>query len=164
MCEQAQYRSYRERLFADPDLSFEAYLASGKHGDSDLFRDAERSISNLRRQVAALRRKLGQSWQPKLLVKEYATAPGCFMLRVDDSVLVEQYHYGKVVPDDQKDAPAILGKDMPLIEYQGVGSALYDPIELRNPVILLNDHYEFAFARAKEITIWDSGSGNGNAG
>ena len=33
MCEQAQYRSYRERLFADPHLGFEAYLASGEHGD-----------------------------------------------------------------------------------------------------------------------------------
>jgi hypothetical protein len=162
-CEQAQYRSYRERLFADEALSFEAYLASGEHSDSDLFRDTERSISNLRAQLAALQRKQAKSWRPQLLVRQYATAPGCFMLRVDDSVLVEQYHYGKVVPDDQRDAPAILGKDMPLIEYQRIGSALYEPVELRNPVSLLSDHFEFAFARAAEVVIWGR-SGNGDAG
>lgn len=161
--EQAKYRSYRERLFADPDLRFETYLESGQHGESDLFRDTERSISNLRTQVTALRRKNATIGRSNLLVRQYATAPGCFMLRVDDSVLVEQYHYGKVVPEGQKDAPAILGKDMPLIEYQRVGSALYDPIELRNPVSLLSDHFEFAFARAAEITIWDNG-GSGHAG
>lgn len=151
--EQAKYRSYREQLFANPDLSFEDYLASGQHGESDLFRDTERSISNLRKQVAALRQNNPEIGRSNLLVRKYATAPGCFMLRVDNSVLVEQYQYGKVVPEGQKHAPAILGKDMPLIEYQRTGAPLYDPIELRNPVSLLSDHFEFAFTRAAEVPI-----------
>jgi len=153
-CQQAKYRSYRERLFADQDLSFEAYLESGLHGQSDLFRDTARSISNLRTQMSALRRKRGEDWQPQLQVKAYDTSPGCFMLRVDDRVLVEQYHYGKVVPEDQGDAPAILGKDMPLIEYRQEGSPLYKAIELRNPFRLLNNHFQFAFDRASDVDIW----------
>jgi hypothetical protein len=123
---------------------------------SDLFRDTERSIENLRGQVTALRRKLGDAWQPRLRVRKYATAPGCFMLRVDDTVLAEQYHYGKVVPAGQE-APSILGKDMPLVEYRPLGSPIYPPVELRNPFSLLRDHFEFAFARGLEVNVLRSG-------
>jgi hypothetical protein len=154
--EQAKWRSYRERLFTSQSLTFESYLASGLHKQSDLFTDTARSVSNLRDQMKALRTKKGANWQPQFQVREYGTAPGCFMLRVDGTVLVEQYHYGKVVPDDQRDAPAILGKDMPLIEYQQSTSPLYDPIELRSPYSLLNDHFEFAFAKATEVNIWET--------
>ncbi len=73
------------------------------------------------------------------------------MLRVDDTVLAEQYHYGKVVPRGQREAPAILGKDMPLIEYRQTGSSLYDPINLRSPFELLNNHFEFTFANAEIV-------------
>ncbi len=153
-CEQAKYRSYREWLFSGPGLSLEEYLSSGQHDQSDLYRDTERSIANLRKQLAAIRSThKGEDWNPNVRVSKYKTAPACFMLRVDDTVLVEQYHYGKVVPEGQGEAPAILGKDMPLMEYGLSGSPLYDPISLRSPFALLNNHFEFAFDNAEVVPL-----------
>lgn len=85
---------------------------------------------------------------PKLTVGLYASAPACFVLRIDDRVLVEQYHYGKIVPEE---TPAILGKDMPLFEYWASTPELYksksDP--LRMPFGLLVDHFEYALAQSR---------------
>lgn len=155
-CEQAKYRSYRERLFSGPGLSLDEYLSSGQHSQADLYRDTERSVVNLRRQLTAIRTRKNRGWQPNVAIRRYATAPACFMLRVDDRVLVEQYHYGKVVPEGQSEAPAILGKDMPLVEYRQSGSTLYDPIALRSPFALLNNHFEFAFDNAQVVPLDDT--------
>lgn len=157
-CEQAKYRSYRERLFSGPELSFKEYLRSSQHNQSDLYRDTERSISNLRTQLKAVRARKNEGWESTVRVSKYKTGAACFMLRVDDTVLVEQYHYGKVVPEGQGQAPAILGKDMPLVEYTRTGSPLYDPIDLRSPFGLLNNHFEFSFENAAVVPLDDTTS------
>lgn len=151
--EQAKYRSYREYLFAGSEYSLKDYLDSEKHQQSDLHSDTDRSITNIQAQVSSIRNKKGKNWEPKILVRRYKTAPACFMLRVDDKVLVEQYHYGKVFPKGQGEAPAILGKDMPLVEYRESGEGLYDEIKLRSPFALLNDHFEFAFKYARDVPL-----------
>ena len=87
----------------------------------------------------------------------YSSAPACFMLMVDDSVLVEQYHYGKILPQgDQGDFPVILGKDMPLLEYTRTPSDLFDTDPfgidpLRNPYKLLENHFAFIFEKCARL-------------
>jgi hypothetical protein len=154
--EQAKYRSYRERLFVSTEQSFDSYLQSGEHEKSDLYHDTKRTIEFIRDMVNDVRRTKtagSASWSPRLEVGLYASAPACFVLRVDDRVLVEQYHYGKVV----RHTRAVLGKDMPLFEYAEAPSSLYqdgsDP--LRRPFRLLVDHFEYALAQSRRVDIGD---------
>jgi hypothetical protein len=76
-------------------------------------------------------------------------------LRVDDRVLVEQYHYGKSTHTDQPQINvAILGKEMPVFEFTSVTDDLFDDspeIQERKPFRLLEDHFRFAFANSKDV-------------
>jgi hypothetical protein len=162
-CEQAFYRTYREQAY--PGLSFEEYRKEpARHKASALYRDTMLSISKIREIVRDCRAK-DPKWQPNIELKLYRSAPTCFMLRVDDTVLVEQYHYGKV--EDPKHTPGTsLGKDMPLFEFAREPAEIYkldpddpnpwwlDPIRnrerlgLRYPFALLENHFDFAFDEA----------------
>lgn len=145
--EQAKYRSFREYLFEDPNMSFEEYLLEPKlHSKMQLKSDTQKTIRHIR---SAYGSKPMQNFE----VKAYNSAPNCFMLIVDDSLLIEQYHYGKKVPADYVSKfPIILGKDSPLIEYindENVESAarLYKSNALRNPFNLMLDHFDFVFGK-----------------
>ena len=150
--EQAEYRSYREDLIVAPDQSFDEYLKSGEHKQSDLYHDTRRTLDNIQNMITNIRRKKDNDWQPKLKVKLYGSSPSCFILRIDDKVLVEQYHYGKIAMHTR----AILGKDMPLIEYCKLPHKLYadqsDP--LRRPFDLLIDHFDFVLSRSQPMEEW----------
>lgn len=149
---QAEYRSYREHLIIAPGLSFDNYLKSGEHERSDLYHDTRRTIENIKHMVDDISRRNGKNWQPKLTVKLYKSSPACFILIIDDNVLVEQYHYGKIA----KHTRAILGKDMPLIEYYRMPHKLYkkqsDP--LRRPFDLLVNHYDFVLSQSQPMEEW----------
>jgi hypothetical protein len=149
--EQAQYRSYRERLLVSADQGYEGYMKDGEHKKSELYQDTNRTIQNIRYMVEDIRRRKGSSWAPHLTVGLYASAPACFVLRVDDRLLVEQYHYGKIV----RETRAILGKDMPLVEYCEAPSRLYEDESnpLRRPFGLLADHFEYALAQARKLKL-----------
>jgi len=150
--EQAKYRSYRERLFAPPAPGYDDYIRDGGHEDSDLYHDTRRTIDNIQQMVSDVGRTKDANWAPKLKVGLYQSAPACFVLRIDDRVLVEQYHYGKVAAPKTR---AILGKDMPLIEYAEETSRLYvvesDP--LRRPFALLVDHLTYALSHARILEV-----------
>lgn len=148
--DQAKYRSFREHLFFSPNQSFEEYLRLEEHGKSELYSDTMKTISNIRQMIVDLKANKVAGWEPRLKLGLYNTAPSCFILRIDDSVFVEQYHYGKIVDGS---AHAILGKDMPLFEYcQTVPNLYADEINpVRIPFDLLADHFMFAFKQARQI-------------
>lgn len=153
VCDQAMYRSFRERLFAAPEQTFEQYkLDPEQHRETDLYQDTRRSTENIRTMVSDITRiKKDSQWNLRLAVKFYESAPSCFMLRVDETVLVEQYHYGNFIPDeDLGHVPVILGKDMPVIEYSALMPSIQDDIQLRSPFKLLKDHFDFVFKHAKQ--------------
>lgn len=158
-CEQAVYRSYRERLFLHRGPGFSDYRSQRKfHVDSDLCRDTHSTLMRIRAHVTALRERGVSPDTLRLHVRLYDSAPACFMLRVDDTVLVEQYHYGKLVPPDQLGrSQAILGKDMPLFEFIKNPSSLYEPVPLKSPFGLLEDHFRFAFEHAIPVDVTVSG-------
>ena len=153
--DQARFRSYRERLFGSPLQAYEDFLQTGDHEKSDLYHDTRRTVDNVNDTIANLRRGKGNTWQPRLTLGLYDTAPGCFVLRVDDSVFVEQYHYGKIA----KETHAILGKDMPLVEYARTPSQICEKVytkesnPLRRPFDLLVDHFGYALAQAKKVEL-----------
>ena len=75
--EQAEYRSYREHLIVAPDQSFDEYLKSGEHKQSDLYHDTRRTLDNIQNMITNIRRKKDNDWQPKLKVK-LSTRPKVF--------------------------------------------------------------------------------------
>jgi hypothetical protein len=153
MSQQAQYRSFREHILktGDQNLSYEGYLADSEmHMQSDLCRNTHDAIQNLRRQVKTVRKSKDGDWKCPILAGEYNSAPAGFILRVDDVVLFEPYHYGKINPTG--DAPT-LGRDMPLFEFHEHDSRLYEEVVGRRPFGLLKDHFEFAFKNAAPVDL-----------
>jgi hypothetical protein len=73
------------------------------------------------------------------------------VLRIDDRVLVEQYHYGKV----PSGTGSILGKDMPLFEYSEFPEPLYedDSDPLRQPFTLIVNHLWYVSERATTVPV-----------
>lgn len=146
-CEQARFRSYREHDFSDHCgvryQSFAEYeQAVDCHAESTLARDTHNTINKIRRSIGG---------EPAKQTRLYSTAPSCFVLIVDDSILVEQYHLGKAVPPEfrleDQGAPPILGKDMALVEYAKRPSELVEIDDARHPLDLLEDHFLFVYER-----------------
>lgn len=137
--EQAKIRSYREHLFKDSKISFYEYKANPKlHINSKLYRETVETITTIRDTIMNINKG-------KFSAKIYDTSPSCFNLIVDDYAMVEQYHFGKIIPDDfSSDEQIILGKDMPLFEYS-IPSNLYESTLVRSPLMLLNNHFDFVF-------------------
>jgi hypothetical protein len=153
--EQAMYRSYRERLFIEEAPSFKKYMSEKDHEKSELYEDTQRTIKHIKQMISriasAKREPVG--WvPPKFAVGLYRSAPACFILRVDDHVLVEQYHYGKIGGEG---ARTILGKDMPLVEYCKAPPHVDEKgsDRVRRPFDLLEDHFQYAFARSTKLFV-----------
>lgn len=138
--EQAIYRSYREFWLENPDntLSLEEFTTQ-KHKNGQLFRDTERTISQFRR-IAPLN-------SPKFHVKLYNTAPYFFLLMTDTSVVVEQYHYGKIELDEEN---KVLGRDMARFEYTAFPQDLHDLDKPLQTYQLLRTHFDFVFNHCSE--------------
>lgn len=149
--EQAKFRSYKERLLSFEDQRYEEFLKEGEHEKSLLYTHTERTIQNIRCMVSDIRKSRGSNWAPRLKLGLYSSAPSCFVLRIDNRILVEQYHYGKLL----KEKRAILGKEMPLMEFCHTPSRLYeeesDPV--RRPFGLLVDHLKYVSLMSRTIDV-----------
>jgi hypothetical protein len=138
--DQAQYWSYREHLFKDPMLTFEQYRREERHKTSQLYHESEDAIATLR----ALSKSAPS--QDIVQAKKYSCSPSCFLLITDHSVLVRPYLYGINVP--KKHIPGTipnLGRNMPHIEHQRTPFKLVEEDRLKDPVSLLEDHFDFVF-------------------
>lgn len=159
-CYQARVRAYRERLFLEPEMDFATYFKNDQaHHESTLYTETTDTIRHIRSMVKILRH--AGIVPDNLRVASYETAPACFMIRIDDSVLVEQYHYGKHLPDNRRNA-LILGKEMPLIEYgESFPSGFAPNPAERMPFNLMIDHFGFCFRNAKPLEL-DQASNKAN--
>ncbi len=141
---QASYRSFREYLLKkdSPEMTFEQFEKVSDRLNDRLHIDTQGSIEQATR-IA----RLSKLFQMKL----YESAPSCFLLRVDDTVLVEQYNYGKLGKDFAVASPS-LGKDMALIEYTRNPKDVYEQESVRQSFDLIADHFDFVFEKcAKPI-------------
>lgn len=152
-CEQAVIRGYREWSFDNAGAPRERYSADGgnAHRRSLLFMDTQSAKSTLERMVRDIAERKPPGWAPRLKAGFYKSAPHCFMLRVDDLVLIEQYHYGKL-PDREHGARVILGKDLPLIEYTKSPASVFEHTK-KLPFALLESHFDFALQEASLFPV-----------
>jgi len=140
-CEQAMYKTYREyaeRVQEQPshELWQEYRENPAVHHRSQLYHNIRESV---RRAT-----ELGEEATPAgFAVRLYDSAPGAYILIVDDHALVEQYHYG-AAPRIHR-SPLELAEEMPLIEYQMGASGLFAPQESFQPFTVLEDHFTFVF-------------------
>jgi hypothetical protein len=164
---QAKYRSFREHQFADhcerQYNRYEDYTSEPEcHRQSTLAQDTRTSI----RHIQAIQHRAAAS---RFELRLYDASPSCFLMIADDHALVEQYHYGKYIPGGSTEppgTPAILGKDMALVEFARTreDDPLIDLAEARSSFDLLLDHFKFVFsACAKPCVSELAGLADGTA-
>jgi len=115
------------------------------------------SVENLRTWAADLKRS-NPTWNYKLQVRMYRSAPVCFMLAADNRILVEPYNYGKIGNKQEgAAAPMVLGSDMPLMEFGSEPVTLYRESydRLRFPYSLYLDHFEYVFKQAAPVSLFE---------
>ncbi len=147
--EQAKYRSYREYLLNNPQMKREDYWSDlGLHERSDLYRDTRRTIERIHTMNSRNNRKID--------FRLYDSAPACFMLLIDDIVLIEQYHYGSMHSHPLTTVNIILGADTALVEYhrpdQKRPNLYADRVEI-DTVGLMEDHFHFVYNQCAETYI-----------
>lgn len=100
-CDQAKFRALREYSFDGVTIEHQQYFSeiNGSHQASTLHRETTAAKSVLEGMVREIASRKPTDWKPKLKAGYYDSAPYAFLLRVDDAVLSEQYHHGKL-PDD----------------------------------------------------------------
>jgi hypothetical protein len=148
--EQAKYRSFREWLITNRDednniKSLADYCGDPtRHQNSDLVRDTNRAIQQFK---SFIRNKSANAQ-----MRKYSSSPAAFILMTDEYVMIEQYHYGKINPEDIA-SPLILGKDMPLVEYSRMTPGIFEGerVVIRDPYRLIEDHFKFAFEHGQPV-------------
>lgn len=144
-CEQAKYRSFREHLIFNADATLENFVDEVRH-NQPLYRDTTQTIENIRHLQEDLKSARSKG---DFSAKVFTSAPEAFVLQTESTVLIEQYHYGKVrlnrERDDNKVLRAmILGTDIPVLEYKVIDNL---PVErqLRDPYRIIRDHMEYVY-------------------
>lgn len=149
-CEQARYRAYREYRLHDPESSctYEQFDKEGRWKTQRLVTDTNESI----KVIQELTEKLKQAGKKNCLeTRLYKSAPEAFILLTDQSVIVEQYHYGNIRTGVQTSGTqALCGKDIPQIEYEKVnpppsGENINVTDKKASPYAILEDHFNFVF-------------------
>ena len=147
--EQALWRAFREELLVNPAQTFQGFTSSNlKH--SHLATHRRETIRRLKELVAI---SLANDQSPSVELRSYSTAPAYFLLRVDDCIFVEQYHYGH--RQDAAGNPEILGTDMPLVEYSKKMTSLFDGEsgDIGPSFDLLVNSFDFVFAHSNPIDL-----------
>ncbi|MEJ2629033.1 MAG: hypothetical protein P8078_10800, partial [bacterium] len=153
-CEQAEIRSFREYMLTNKDAELVNFNKSIKKTQK-LYRDLATSMSNIKLILNDLDRLLNDKGikdiQAKniMKVKFFRSAPEAFLLITDESVLIEQYHYGS------KEGKKILSGGVPLLEYQkcpDLGDYVFDGLSMlkndktmKDPYSLFKDHFKYVF-------------------
>ncbi len=156
--EQARYRSYREYKIRHPgDTGIESYPLEAQ-ASQRLSVDTRQSLEVAGRLVEELGRIGARS---SLSIRKFKSAPEAFLLLTDQSVLVEQYHYGRAQLED--DGRVTLEGEVPVLEYAArrEGTDLDSPYE-KHPYRIFKDHFKFVFEHCSEEVLRFSIKTDGN--
>ncbi len=140
-CEQAKIRAFREYRIRHRDADWSTFSeGTDIWNQVVLYRDVKDSIE--------LALQLSERSRDKDLdVRLYNSGPECFMLLTDEAVLVEQYHYGKIVIESGE---LVLGSEVPLVEYENRSSRTSrfqgERIRPQDDVYeLFRNHFDYVF-------------------
>lgn len=133
--EQANIRSYRELKFNDETISYNEFKSNAELiSEQRLYIDTTSSIRNIK----ILKKELKKhNCDDNLRLKLYRSAPEAFLLITDESLIIEQYHYGKIGVNDEK---IVLGKDVPIFEYKKSKNKVS---KVEDPYRIYRDHFYF---------------------
>jgi len=172
MSDQAKYRSYREYLIQQEQQNAES-VSYTEYLSQELY---EEMFLKLHSEIVqkAIRHLKNVAHSPHFEYRLFDSAPACFLMVVDDHVIVEQYHYGNRVEENDSTSQPVLGKDMPKIEYGPKIPEIFlategESVEAINPVVMdekffeaeshsgslshvLIDHFEYAWETAHTPT------------
>ena len=143
--EQAKIRSFREYLLRNPSAKWENFCERELHKEQILNQHTRESV---RQMVGFLEDLRDRGIQHNISAKKYFSAPESFTLMTDDSVLVEQYHYGKIRPINSASEivqSKILGGDVPVVEYKKPDLEKIQEFPLQNIYRIFEDNFEFVF-------------------
>lgn len=124
LSQQAKYRASKES-----NHPYKEYTLA-IHKEHRLYNDTTDSIREINRLA-----KLGYPIKGRV----YSSAPSCFLFITDESVFVEQYHYGQT-EEAKKVKEIVLSRVVPVIEYSK-DSIVYS---------LMKDHFDYVW---KECSI-----------
>jgi len=139
-CEEARYRSFREYRILHKQATLAEFTETIQKNER-LYSDTVASIQFIKKQ-----RKLHDL--NNLNARLYFSAAEAFCLLTDESVIVEQYHYGTISPDPYESS---LGGDVPVIEYKNFTPEdedihlLTGRDKVKDPYLLFKDHFNFVF-------------------
>ncbi len=137
--EQGEIRSFREYLINNPTGRSEDFVDDARKRQR-LYKDTMDSIEFIEENLV----EFSQNKKSNFQVRLFKSAPEAFILITDESVLVEQYHYGKI-DKDIEGMKKILGGDFPIFEYHKTTNG--EEEETFAPYKILKDHFEFVFNR-----------------
>ncbi|MFZ5909320.1 MAG: hypothetical protein ACOYYU_04830 [Chloroflexota bacterium] len=144
-CEQAKIRSFREYLLKHSNANWHDFCNKEIYKGETLYVHAKESMENISDLLEELSTK---KISYDMGAKKFISAPEGFMLLTDQSVLVEQYHYGKIRISKQNDETIrgkILWGDVPALEYGWSDSQIFWELPFRNLCLLFEDHFEFVY-------------------
>ena len=156
LCEEAKLRMFRERDLDPGDAEppkeftnhdgfrkeFEKFKEDSKVIESmTLFKDVTDTLTRARDNERRFKKRQSLPSTDKLLaIRQFEHFPACFMCLVDDTVFVEQYHYGEGQQGE-------LGKDMPILEFNKNDTSNKEKL----PYELLESHFEFIWKISREV-------------
>jgi len=148
-------------LILDPDCgqavtkSFQEHVSTSRHSDvveswrqyrEDPAIHRRSQLYNMIRESIRRAMEIGAHADPaRYQVRLYDSAPGSYLLLVDDRVLVEQYHYGE--ESRRHRSPLELAEEMPLVEYEMTPSDLFRNDAKARPFSVLENHFNFIFSQ-----------------
>ena len=144
--DQAKTRSFREFQIDRPGASWESFN-DDERKKQRLYRDTGESIQHIKmlmQEIDAI--KAGAKFEARL----FSSAPEAFIMLTDNSVLIEQYHYGKIRPLNSESMMLgrILAGDVPLAEYV---QQTPERNPLKDPYRIFEDHFRFVFGMSLPI-------------
>lgn len=155
-CEQAKMRSFREYLLKHPNANWHDFCNKKIYKRETLYVHTKESMENM---LNLLEELSASQKSCDIGVKKFISAPEGFMLLTDQSVLVEQYHYGKIrVPKQNDDTiqSKILWGEVPALEYSKPNLQTTSEVPFRNLHLLFEDHFLFVYNNfAEEIVKHD---------
>jgi hypothetical protein len=138
ICEQANIRSFREYKVFEDNASFNNFVQNPELiREQRLYKDTLGSLKTIKNLYKELEK--GENHK-NLEVRKYFSAPEAFMLITDTTMIIEQYHYGKIPKNTYR---TILGGDVPLVEYK-------DNSDIINPYKIYKDHFNFVLKHYSE--------------
>ena len=124
---QAKMRSFREYLLSHKSASFDSFDDKERQRER-LYRELLTTVGNIKNNLIP---HIPDSNIENIKFACYDACPESFLLITDEYAMIEQYHYGQIIEEEN-----VLGGNAPIIEYKKGVNSMYDVLE---------DHFNYVY-------------------